>query len=159
GSQIHSVGQPALSRQTSASMSANDDSRTAHDRPISDMHSSESSFAWNTLCNPHVPENRRSELEDSSDVLSEGRRLNPFSPRAVGTFAEGNFLDLAGELLAFGFIGRAHPIGDELLELRDVRPAEPGAWARARHAEVDGGIDHVRRHPPRVQQVPAALVG
>src|SRR5437764_9120026 len=32
----------------------------------------------------HIPENRRSELEDSSDVLSEGRRLNPFSPRHVG---------------------------------------------------------------------------
>src|SRR4051794_36810345 len=66
----------------------------------------------------HIPKNRRAKLENSSDVLSEGRRLNPFSPGHVGHFAEGDFLDPAGELLAFGFIGRAPPVGDELLQLR-----------------------------------------
>src|SRR6266496_6840649 len=79
------------------------------------------------LRDPHVPEDRRSKLEDIPDVLSEGRRLDPFSPRHVRHFAESYLLDLVGELLAFRFIGRAHPVGDELLERRDVRPAEPGA--------------------------------
>src|SRR6266478_8193336 len=96
------------------------------------------------LGDPHVPENRRSELEDVPDVLSEGRRLEPFSPRHVRHFAESDLLDLVGELLPFRLIGRAHPVRDELLELRDVRPAEPGARARARYAKVDGGIDDVR---------------
>ena len=104
---------------------------------------------WIGLRDPHIPENRCSELEDVPDVLSEGRRLDPFSPRHVGHFAEGDLLDLVGELLAFCLIGRAHPVGDELLELRDVRPAEPGAWACAGHPEVDGGIDDVRSQPPR----------
>src|SRR6478672_1384057 len=99
---------------------------------------------WIGLRHLHVPENRRSELEHVADVLAEGRRLEPFPPRHVGHFAESDFLDLAGELLAFRFIASAHPVGDELLELRDVRPAEPGARARARQAEVYGGIDDVR---------------
>jgi hypothetical protein len=116
-------------------------------------------MTWIGLRHLHVPENRRSELEHVADVLAEGRRLEPFPPRHVGHFAESDFLDLAGELLAFRFIASAHPVGDELLELRDVRPAEPGARARARQAEVYGGIDDVRRQPPREKQVPAALVG
>src|SRR6266478_3292291 len=74
------------------------------------------------LRDPHVPENRRSELEDVPDVLSEGRRLDPFSPRHVRHFAESDLLDFVGELLPFRLIGRAHPVGDELIELRDVRP-------------------------------------
>jgi hypothetical protein len=61
--------------------------------------------------------------------------------------------------LIVSLIGRAHPVDDELLKLRDVRPAEPGARAGARNAEVDGGIDDVRPLPPRVKQVPAALIG
>ena len=34
----------------------------------------------------------------------------PLSPRHVCHFAESDFLDLAGELLAFRLIGRAHPV-------------------------------------------------
>jgi hypothetical protein len=71
-------------------------------------------------------------------------------------FAESDHLDLAGEVLAFRFIGRAHSVGDELLELRNVRPAEPSARACAGQAEVDRGVVRVRRQPPRVKQVPAA---
>ena len=69
----------------------------------------------------HVPEKRRSELENVPDVLSERRRLNPFSPRHVSNFAESDLLDLVGELLPFHLVGCAHPVGDELFELRDVR--------------------------------------
>src|ERR1700704_770541 len=36
--------------------------------------------AWNGLRDLHVPEDRRSEVEDTLDVLSEGRRLDPLSP-------------------------------------------------------------------------------
>src|SRR5260370_5257059 len=111
------------------------------------------------LRDPQVPEKRHSELEDIPDVLSEGRRLEPFSPRYVRHFAESDLLNLFGELLPFCLIGRAHPVGDELLELRTVRPAEPGTRACARHAEGDGGIDDLRPLPPRVKQVPAALIG
>src|SRR5262249_34346448 len=80
----------------------------------------------------HVPENRRSELENVPDVLSEGCRLNPFSPRHVCDFAESDLLDLVGDLLSFHLVSCAHPVGDELFELRDVRPAEPRAWTSAR---------------------------
>jgi hypothetical protein len=83
---------------------------------------------WIGLRHLHVPENRCSELEHIADVLAEDRRLEPFPPRHVGHFAESDPLDLAGELLAFRFIASAHPVGDELLELRDVRPS------RTRHA-------------------------
>jgi hypothetical protein len=47
-------------------------------------------------------------------------RLDPFSPRHVRHFAESDLLDLVGKLLPFRLIGRAHPVGDELLELRDI---------------------------------------
>jgi hypothetical protein len=36
---------------------------------------------------------------------------------------------------------------------------QTGARACARHAEVDGGIDDVRRQPQRVKGIPAARVG
>src|SRR6266700_7211445 len=53
----------------------------------------------------------------------------------VRHFAESDFLDVVGDLLALRLIGRAHPVGDELLELRDIRPTEPGTlgerWPRA----------------------------
>src|SRR5829696_4162949 len=88
----------------------------------------------------HVPENRRSEPEDIADVLSACGRLNPFSPRHIRAFAERDLLDLVGELLPFGLICRAHPFGHKLLELRDIRPAEPGARARARQTEVDSSL-------------------
>ena len=88
-------------------------------------------------CDFHVPENRRSEPEDIADVLSACGRLNPFSPRHIRAFVERDLLDFVGELLPFGLICRAHPFGHKLLELRDIRPAEPGARARARQAEVD----------------------
>src|SRR5215470_12585764 len=109
------------------------------------------------LCELCVPKNWRSELEDVTDILSEGCRLDPFSPRHIRHFGESKLLDFVGELLAFGLIARTHPVADELVELRNFWPAEPGVRACARHAEVDGGIDDVRRLPPRMKQVPAAL--
>src|SRR5262249_53919198 len=104
------------------------------------------------LCELCVPKNWRFELEDVTDILSEGCRLDPFSPRHVRHFGESKLLDFVGELLAFGLIARAHPVGDKLVELRNFWPAEPGVRACARHAEVDGGIDDVRRLPPRMKQ-------
>src|SRR5215470_20206598 len=76
------------------------------------------------LCELCVPKNWRSELEDVTDILSEGCRLDPFSPRHIRHFGESKLLDFVGELLAFGFIARAHPVGDELVELRNFWPAE-----------------------------------
>jgi len=76
------------------------------------------------LCELCVPKNWRSELEDVTDILSEGCRLDPFSPRHVRHFGESKLLDFVGELLAFGFIARAHPVADELVELRNFWPAE-----------------------------------
>src|SRR4029434_418213 len=99
----------------------------------------------------HVPKNRRCELEDVADVLAEGRRLEPFAPWHVRDLAESDLLDLFGELLPLRLIGRAHQVGDELVKLRDVRPAEPGARTCARHAEVHGGVADVCRSPPRVK--------
>src|SRR5215475_709184 len=116
-------------------------------------------LVWISLRELHVPENRGSELEDVPDVLSERRRLNPFSPRHVCNFAESDPLDLVGELLPFHLVGCAHPVGDELFELRNVRPAEPSARTCARYAKVDGGISDIRGGPPRMKQAPAALVG
>src|SRR5947207_10355793 len=106
----------------------------------------------------YVPEDRCGELENTLDVLSEGRRLEPFAPRHVRNLFEGDLLDLVGELLALRLIGRTHPVGGELLELRDDGPTEPSACAGARHAEVNGGVDHVRGRPPRVKDVPPTLV-
>ena len=114
--------------------------------------------AWTTLCNLHVPENRRVKLEDVTDVLSERGRLKPFPPRHVRHFAESYLLDFVGQKLSSRLIGRSHPVGDELLQLRNVGPAVPGALPVAHDAEVDGGIDDVRRVPPCMEQVPAALV-
>src|SRR5262245_24867883 len=102
---------------------------------------------WFGLRELHIPENRRSELEDVPDVLSERRRLNPFSPRHVCNFAESDPLDLVGELLPFHLVSCAHPVGDKLFELRDVRPAEPSARTCARYAKMDGGISDIRGRP------------
>jgi hypothetical protein len=101
--------------------------------------------AWTTLRNLRVPENRRVKLEDVTDVLSEGGRLKPFSPRHVRHFAESHLLDFVGPKLPSRLIGRSHPVGDELLQLRDVRPAVPAAQP-AREAEVHGWINDVSRN-------------
>src|SRR5262249_37830889 len=98
------------------------------------------------------------ELEDVPDVLSEGRRLNPFSLRHVCNVAESDLLDLVGELLPFHLVSCAHPVGDEFFEVRDVRPAEPSARTCARYAKVDSGISDIRGRPPRMKQAPPALV-
>src|SRR5712672_182380 len=79
------------------------------------------------LRDSYVPENRRSELENALDILSESGGLYPFSPGDVGHFAQGDLLDLVAELQAFRLISRADPVGGQLLKLRNVRPAEPGA--------------------------------
>jgi hypothetical protein len=77
-----------------------------------------------SLPNPHVPTNRSSEHEDVSDIFSEGRWLDPLRHRHVWHFAESNLLDLVSHLLSLVLIGRTHPLGNELFELRHVRPAE-----------------------------------
>src|SRR5215467_12931109 len=118
-----------------------------------------SRLATSFLCDPHIPENRRGELESALHILSECRRLEPFSPRNIGDFAQGNLLNFLGDLLAFRRIGRAYPVGCELVELRDVGPPEPRGGARTRHTEMDGRTEHVCCHPPRMQEVPAALLG
>jgi hypothetical protein len=120
--------------------------------------SRESMVAWTTLCNLHVPEKRRVKLEDVTDVLSERGRLKPFPPRHVRHFAESYLLDFVGQNLSSGLIGRSHPVGDKFLQQRNLGPAVPGAFPVAHDAEVDGGINDVRRMPPCMQQVPAALV-
>src|SRR5262249_56208863 len=73
--------------------------------------------------------------------------------------SQSDCLDLVGELLAFRLIRRAHPLCCELVELRDVGPAEPGVLAGTQHPEMNCGIDQIRRLPPRVKQVPAAAAG
>src|SRR5258708_37489450 len=80
----------------------------------------------NGLCELYIPEDRCSELENVPDVFSKYCGLYPFSPRHVGNFAEGDPLDLIGELLPFRLIVRPHPVDPKLLELRNIRPAEPG---------------------------------
>ena len=117
-----------------------------------------SRVAWTTLRNLHVPENRRVKLEDVTDVLSKGGRLKPFPPRHVRHFAESHLLDFVGPKLPSRLIGRSHPVGDELLQLRDVRPAVPAALP-AREAQVHGWINDVSPLQPSMEQVPAALVG
>src|SRR5262249_30061636 len=107
----------------------------------------------------HVPEERCSELQDISDVGSECCWLDPFSPRDVRDLTESNLLDFLRELLACCFVTRAHPSGNELLKLRDVRPPEPGARTGARHCEVDSRIHDVGGLPPSVQQIPTTPIG
>src|SRR5215472_10959047 len=109
------------------------------------------------LCELCVPKNWRSELEDVTDILSEGCRLDPFSPRHIRHFGESKLLDFVGELLAFGLIARTHPVADELVALRNFSPAKPGIRACARHGEVDGWIDDVGRLPPDMNEVADAL--
>jgi hypothetical protein len=65
--------------------------------------------AWLGLRDPHVPKNRRCELENVPDVLTEGGRLEPFAPRHVRHLAESDLLDLVGELLSLRLISRAPP--------------------------------------------------
>src|SRR5436190_8338063 len=107
----------------------------------------------------HVPENRRAELENIPDVFPDGGRLEPFSPRHVGHFAESDPLDLVGEVLLFWLVGCARPVGYERLELGDVRPTEPGTRLGARQSKVNRGIDDVSGLKIRMEQVPPALVG
>jgi hypothetical protein len=97
------------------------------------------------LCNLHVPEKRRRKLADVADVLSERGRLNPFSPRHVRHFAESQLLNFVGQKLPSRLIGRSRPVGDELLQLRNVWPAVPGALPATRDAEVNNGIDDPKR--------------
>ena len=83
---------------------------------------------WTSLCNLHVPENRRVKLEDVTDVLSECGRLKPLSPRHVRHFAESQLLDFVGEQFPSCLIGSTDPVGNELLQLRasTVASAEIG---------------------------------
>jgi hypothetical protein len=73
------------------------------------------------LPNPHIRENRHRELEDTSYVFSEGRRLDPFSPRHVRRFGETGFLDLVGKLLS-----------------RDlIREGIEAPWAKTAHSGME----------------------
>src|SRR6516162_5372167 len=117
-----------------------------------------SSIASTTLYNLHVPENWRIKLEDVTHVLSECGRLKPFPARHVCHFAESHLLDFVSQTFPSRLIGRSHPVGDELVQQGNLWPAVPGAFAVAHDAEVDGGVDDVRRVPPRMEQVPATLV-
>ena len=92
-------------------------------------------ITWIGLRDPHVPENRRSELEDIPYVLSEGRWLDPFSPRHVRYFAECDPLDLVSELLPFRLIGRANPVGNELPRLLRAMSGELSAAEARRMVE------------------------
>src|SRR5215471_11637909 len=64
-----------------------------------------------SLCDLRVPKNRCSKLEDVTDVLTEGGRLHPFSPRHVGYFAQSDLLNLVGEPQARRFIRCTYPVG------------------------------------------------
>jgi hypothetical protein len=103
----------------------------------------------------HIPENWRSELQTPCTFF-EIPLAGPILPRAR---VEGDLLDLVGKLFPFRLIGRAQPVGSELLDLRNVRPAEPGVRTCARQSEVDSGVDDVRSMKPGVKYVPAAFVG
>src|SRR6516165_4405661 len=87
----------------------------------------ESSVASTTLCNLHVPKNRRIKLEDVANVLSECGRLKPFPPRHVCHFAESHLLDFVSQTFPSRLIGRSHPVGDELVQKGNLWPAVPGA--------------------------------
>src|SRR5215469_8234786 len=91
-------------------------------------------------------------LDDITDALSEGRGLEPFTPRYIGHFAESDFLELFGELLPFRVIGCSNLVGDEFLKLRDVWPAVPCARASPGQAKVNSGIIYVRGQPPREKE-------
>src|SRR5262249_10613594 len=110
-----------------------------------------SRLATSFLCDPHIPENRRGELESALHILSECRRLEPFSPRNIGDFAQGNLLNFLGDLLAFRRIGLAYPVGRELAEFGCAGHPDTRGGARPRHTEMDGRTEHVCCHPPGVQ--------
>src|SRR5262245_18712769 len=97
---------------------------------------------------PHIPKQWRVEFEDALDVLSKGRRHRPFSPRDVRHLVEGNLLDLIGDLLALRLIGRAHPVGHELL---DLRRANVHARVQVRVADRIYDFDGIE---PAVQDLP-----
>jgi hypothetical protein len=111
------------------------------------------------LSHLHIPEKWCSELEHILHALAKSRRLNPFAPRHVSHFVQRNSLHFIGELLSSSVIGGAHPLVDQPLQLRDVRPPEPGSRTRTRQAKVDGGIDDVRGEPPSVKQIPPPFSG
>ena len=46
-------------------------------------------------------------MEDASDALAEGCRLEPFAPRHLRQLAACDFLDLVGELMPQRLISRA----------------------------------------------------
>ena len=52
--------------------------------------------------------------------------IHPIGRRWSGPASRRVHRSNPGELLAFRFIASTHPVGDEFLELLDVRPAEPG---------------------------------
>jgi hypothetical protein len=81
----------------------------------------------------------------------EGRWLHPLTRWHVWHLAESDLLHLLSQLLSLALIARAHPLGNESFELRDVRPTEIGALPAARDTEVDGRIDDVSRLPPSVK--------
>src|SRR6516225_86510 len=95
-----------------------------------------SRVASTTLCNFHVPENRRIKLEDVADVLSECGRLKPFPPRHIRHFAESHLDRMAGPIilrLPDGPMQVCHLVHDveqrstRLLVIeRRVQPVRPG---------------------------------
>ena len=88
-----------------------------------------------------APAHGRGELESTLDILSECRRLDPFSPRNIGDLAQGNFLNLLGDLLSFPELAGGAVTGTVLLVNSPHAEADVAAWRRG------GGRPQLGWHP------------
>src|SRR5436190_16871134 len=78
----------------------------------------------------------------SLDALAHCGRGNVFAQGRMRPDLECTRLDLLGELLLRGFVGRAREAVAQLLEVGVARPAEPALVARAAHGAARNRIPH-----------------
>src|SRR5215217_9243234 len=104
-----------------------------------------------------APEERQRAFADAGDVLAPRLVGEEEAGRRVDDVVERGLVEAAGGgLFLFEVLG-VEPGRHFLLDVRDVRPAEPGAVAVGPDRDVDRRVDAVRTGVPGVEHRPAAL--
>src|SRR5215212_1190382 len=105
----------------------------------------------------HAPEERQRAFADARDVLAPRLVGEEEAGRRVDDVVERGLVEAAGGGLFLLEVLGVEPGGHLLLDVRDVRPAEPGAVAVGPDRDVDRRVDAVGTRVPGVEHRPAAL--
>src|SRR5204862_385399 len=85
-------------------------------------------------------------------------RLQPLSQRVAGHLLPHRELNLLGDVLLSGEVGRVEPGRAQVLHALAREPAEPALLAGAADRRMRTGIDEVEAFPTRAEGAPAPFV-